>query len=81
MATLTSLRPADLLDNDEAAKYAGVRPSTIRVWVHRGLLTVALPGNGHSHPNLYAKPDLDKAKRSLAEAEAARATPALHPTA
>ncbi|MEV4033411.1 helix-turn-helix domain-containing protein [Streptomyces umbrinus] len=81
MATLTSLRPADLLDNDQAAQYAGVSRSTIRVWVHRGLLTVALPGDGHRHPNLYAKPDLDNARRSLAEAKAARATPALHPTA
>jgi DNA-binding transcriptional MerR regulator len=72
VAQLTSLYPDDLLDPDRAAAYAGVRPVTIRQWKHRGLLAPAIPGDGRRTRHLYAKPDLDRVKRELAEAEAAR---------
>lgn len=81
MTSLTSLRPGDLLTGDEAAHYAGVAPSTIRQWKRRGLLAPAIPGDGHRTRNLYAKPDVDKARQSLAQAEAERTAMAAHPTA
>lgn len=72
VAQLTSLYTEDLLDTDRAAEYAGVAPVTIRQWKHRGLLDPAIPGDGRRTRHLYAKPDLDRVKRRLAEAEAAR---------
>jgi DNA-binding transcriptional MerR regulator len=57
----------DLLDPDQAAAYAGVRPVTIRQWKHRGLLKPVLPGDGHRSRHLYAKPDIDRAKQQLAQ--------------
>ncbi|AEW94610.1 MULTISPECIES: helix-turn-helix domain-containing protein [Streptomycetaceae] len=60
MATpLTHLYSSDLLDPDQAAEYAGVRPVTIRQWKLRGLLRPALTGDGHRTRHLYARPDLD----------------------
>jgi transposase-like protein len=72
MAELRTLYPNDLLDNAQAAAYAGVAQSTIRQWVRRGLLTASIPGQGKGVRTLYAKPDLDAVKQKLAEAEAAR---------
>ncbi|KOU17026.1 MerR family transcriptional regulator [Streptomyces sp. WM6349] len=65
----------DLLNYRQAAAYAGVSPSTIRQWVHRGLLDAAIPGRDRKNMAMYAKPDIDEAKRVLAEREleAARA--------
>jgi excisionase family DNA binding protein len=71
MSRLYDYYPRDLLDNAQAAEYAGVAKSTIRQWVHRGLLEPALHGNGER--TLYNRPDLDEVKRILAEREAARA--------
>ncbi|MFJ8594857.1 helix-turn-helix domain-containing protein [Streptomyces sp. NPDC093598] len=73
MTSLHDLYPRDLLDNKQAAEYAGVAPSTIRQWVHRGLLEPAMRGEGRGAPTLYNRPDLDEVKRILAEREAARA--------
>lgn len=72
MAYIHTLYPADLLDNAQAAEYAGVAESTIRQWVRRGHLRVALPGQGKGVRTLYAKPALDEAKR-LAAGTASRA--------
>lgn len=72
MATIHSLYPDDLLDNAQAAEYAGVAESTIRRWVSRGWLQAAIPGQGKGVRALYAKPDLDETKRRITEAEAAR---------
>ena len=72
-ASVFSLFSTDLLTNRQAAAYAGVAESTIRQWVRRGLLAVAIPGESRKIVNMYAKPDIDEAKRLLAEAEAARA--------
>ena len=72
MSRLYDFYPRDLLDNKQAAEYAGVALSTIRQWVRRGLLEPALPGEGRGVPTLYNKPDLDAVKRKLAEAEAER---------
>ncbi|GAB2714517.1 MerR family transcriptional regulator [Streptomyces bullii] len=74
-SALVHLRPSELLDPDQAAAYAGVAPSTIRQWKHRGLLAPAIPGDGHRTRHLYAKPDLDRVKRQLAAAQAARTAP------
>lgn len=68
-----SLYSTDLLDNRQAAAYAGVAPSTIRQWVCRGLLAAAIPGEGRKNLTLYAKPDLDAVRQKLDEAEQARA--------
>jgi DNA-binding transcriptional MerR regulator len=73
MGRLHSFYARDLLDNKQAAEYAGVAPSTIRQWVHRGLLEPAMRGEGRGAPALYNRPDLDEVKRILAEREAARA--------
>ena len=88
MATsVFSLFSTDLLNYKQAAVYAGVSPSTIRQWVHRGLLEAAIPGEDRKIVAMYAKQDIDEAKRILAEREleAARAaqTPAEsgHPAA
>ncbi|MER5912332.1 MerR family transcriptional regulator [Streptomyces sp. NPDC001982] len=78
MTRLTSIRPGELLDPDQAAEYAGVQPVTIRQWKHRGLLTPAIPGDGHRTRHLYAKPDLDRVRQALAQAAAA---PRTQPTA
>ncbi|MFB7500037.1 helix-turn-helix domain-containing protein [Streptomyces sp. NPDC056161] len=72
MSRIYDLYPRDLLDNKQAAEYAGVGPSTIRQWVHRGLLEPALPGKGRGERTLYNRPDLDEVKRKLAAAEAER---------
>lgn len=73
MSRLHELYPQNLLKPAEAAHYAGVSESTIRQWVHRGLLEAALPSQGRGIPALYNRPDLDEVKRILAEREAARA--------
>jgi excisionase family DNA binding protein len=73
MSRLYDLYPRDLLTPTQAAEYAGVSESTIRQWVHRGLLEAALPSQGRGVPALYNKPDLDEVKRTLAEREAQRA--------
>ncbi|MFF7184698.1 helix-turn-helix domain-containing protein [Streptomyces sp. NPDC008222] len=73
MSRIYDLYPRDLLDNKQAAEYAGVATSTIRQWVHRGLLEPALRGEGRGAPTLFNRPDLDEVKRILAEREAARA--------
>lgn len=74
MATsVFSLFSHDLLNYKQAAAYAGVSPSTIRQWVHRGLLDAAIPGESRKIVAMYAKPDIDEAKRILAEREAAQA--------
>lgn len=73
MSRIYDFYPRDLLDNKQAAEYAGVAPSTIRQWVHRGLLEPALKGEGRGAPTLYNRPDLDAVKQLLAEREAARA--------
>ncbi|MFD5675600.1 helix-turn-helix domain-containing protein [Streptomyces sp. NPDC127040] len=65
------LFPKDLLDYKQAAAYAGVSPSTIRQWVHRGLLEAAIPGENRKIVTMYAKQDIDEAKRVLAEREQA----------
>ena len=72
MSRIYDFYPRDLLDNTEAAEYAGVAKSTIRQWVHRGLLEPALQGDGKGERTLYNRPDLDEVKRKLAEAEAER---------
>lgn len=72
MARIHSFYPRDLLDNKEAAEYAGVAESTIRQWKRRGLLEPALEGEGKRARTLYNRPDLDEVKRKLAEAEAER---------
>lgn len=72
MSRIHELYPRDLLDNKQAAEYAGVAESTIRQWKRRGLLEPALPSQGRGIPALYNKPDLDEVKRKLAEAEAER---------
>jgi len=73
MSRIYDFYPRDLLDNAQAAEYAGVAKSTIRQWVHRGLLEPALRSEGRGAPTLYNRPDIDEAKRILAEREAARA--------
>ncbi|MET7429619.1 helix-turn-helix domain-containing protein [Streptomyces flaveolus] len=73
MSRIYDLYPKDLLSPKQAAKYAGVSESTIRQWVHRGLLEAALPSQGRGIPALFNRPDLDEVKRVLAEREAARA--------
>ncbi|MFF4489435.1 helix-turn-helix domain-containing protein [Streptomyces sp. NPDC001544] len=73
MSRLYDLYPRDLLTPKQAAEYAGVSESTIRQWVHRGLLEAAIPSQGRGVPGLYNRPDLDEVKRILAEREAARA--------
>ncbi|WP_381801156.1 MerR family transcriptional regulator [Streptomyces niveus] len=73
MAEIHSLYPDDLLTNKQAAEYAGVAESTIRQWDRRGLLAKAIPARDRKNPNLYAKPDIDAAKKRLAESQAARA--------
>lgn len=73
MSRLYDLYPKDLLNPRQAAEYAEVSESTIRQWVHRGLLEAALPGQGRGIPALFNRPDLDEVKRVLAEREAARA--------
>lgn len=73
MSSIYELYPDNLLTPKRAAAYAGVSESTIRQWVHRGLLGAALPSQGRGIPALYNRPDLDEAKRILAEREAARA--------
>lgn len=73
MSRLYDLYARDLLKPKQAAAYAGVSESTIRQWVHRGLLEPALPSEGRGVPALYNRPDLDEVKRILAEREAARA--------
>ncbi|MFI6491231.1 helix-turn-helix domain-containing protein [Streptomyces sp. NPDC050564] len=72
MSRLYSLYAKNLLTPAQAAAYAEVAESTIRQWVHRGLLQAALPSQGRGIPALYNKPDLDEVKRKLAEAEAER---------
>jgi len=72
MSRLYSFYARDLLTPKQAAEYAEVAESTIRQWVHRGLLEPALPSQGRGIPALYNKPDLDEVKRKLAEAEAQR---------
>lgn len=72
MSRLYDLYARDLLPPKQAAEYAGVSESTIRQWVHRGLLEAALPSQGRGIPALYNKPDLDEVKRILAEREAQR---------
>lgn len=37
--TLEQINPQDLMTYAEAALMMGVRPGTIRQWVHRGLMT------------------------------------------
>ncbi|HEY9417861.1 MAG TPA: helix-turn-helix domain-containing protein [Pseudonocardia sp.] len=73
MSRLYDLFPDDLLTPKQAAVYAGVSESTIRQWVHRGLLEAALPSQGRGVPALFNKADIDDAKRTLAERESARA--------
>lgn len=73
MSRLYDLYPQNLLNPSQAAEYAGVSESTIRQWVHRGLLEAALPSQGRGIPALYNRPDLDEVKRVLAERAAARA--------
>ena len=73
MSRLYDLYPQDLLNPKQAAEYAEVSESTIRLWVHRGLLEAALPSQGRGIPALFNRPDLDEVKRVLAEREAARA--------
>ncbi|MFA4975675.1 helix-turn-helix domain-containing protein [Streptomyces sp. SID8014] len=73
MARIHTFHPRDLLDNAEAAAYAGVGESTIRQWKRRGLLEAALPGQGKGVRTLYSRQDIDAAKRTLAERAAARA--------
>jgi excisionase family DNA binding protein len=73
MSRIYDLYPQDLLTPKQAAEHAGVSESTIRQWVHRGLLEAALPSQGRGVPALYNRPDLDEVKRILAEREAARA--------
>ncbi|MFJ5973531.1 helix-turn-helix domain-containing protein [Streptomyces sp. NPDC093060] len=73
MSRLYDFYARDLLTPKQAAEYAGVSESTIRQWVHRGLLEAALPSQGRGIPALYNRPDLDEVKRILAEREAARA--------
>ncbi|MER7806153.1 MerR family transcriptional regulator [Streptomyces sp900116325] len=72
MARIHSFYPRDLLDNKQAAEYAGVAESTIRQWKRRGLLEPALAGEGRSAPTLYNRPDIDELQRKLAEAAAER---------
>lgn len=72
MARIHSFYPRDLLDNKQAAEYAGVAESTIRQWKRRGLLEPALEGEGKRSRTLYNRPDLDEVKRKLAAAEAER---------
>jgi DNA-binding transcriptional MerR regulator len=72
MARIHSFYARDLLDNKEAAEYAGVAESTIRQWKRRGLLEPALEGDGKKSRTLYNRPDLDEVKRKLAAAEAER---------
>jgi excisionase family DNA binding protein len=73
MSRIYDLYPQDLLTPGQAAEYAEVSESTIRQWVHRGLLEAALPSQGRGVPALYNRPDLDEVKRILAEREARRA--------
>ncbi len=73
MSRLYDLYPKNLLTPAQAAEYAEVSESTIRQWVHRGLLEAALPSQGRGIPALFNRPDLDEVKRVLAEREAARA--------
>lgn len=73
MSRIHDLYPTDLLTPKQAAAYAGVSESTIRQWVHRGLLEHALPSEGRGIPALFNRPDLDDVKRLLAERAAARA--------
>ncbi|MFE7106626.1 MerR family transcriptional regulator [Streptomyces sp. NPDC057575] len=72
MARIHSFYPRDLLDNKQAAEYAGVAESTIRQWKRRGLLEPALAGEGRGAPTLYNRPEIDEVKRKLAEAKAER---------
>lgn len=69
---LTSYYPDDLLTADQAAAHAGVRPSTIRQWQHRGLLAPAIPGDGRTTRHLYGRQDIDAAIAELARREAER---------
>ncbi|GAA2484717.1 hypothetical protein GCM10010406_21220 [Streptomyces thermolineatus] len=64
--------PDDLLNADQAADHAGVRPSTIRQWHHRGLLHPAIPGDGRTTRHLYGRQDVDAAIAELARREAER---------
>jgi len=72
MARIHELYARDLLDNKQAAEYAGVAESTIRQWKRRGLLQPALEGEGKGARTLYNRPDLDEVKRQLAIAAAER---------
>lgn len=72
MSRIHELYPRDLLDNKQAAEYAGVAESTIRQWKRRGLLQPALEGEGKGVRTLYNRPDIDQVKRQLAAAEAER---------
>lgn len=62
---------ARLLPADLAALAVGVKPGTLRVWRHRGLLT---PAGGTTRRPLYALADLHKAKHADKPRLAAKAS-------
>jgi excisionase family DNA binding protein len=61
---LTDIDPRDLLTANEAAAMAGVRPTTIRQWVHLGRLTAVDLGDGNRGRRLYHRLDVARAEKS-----------------
>ncbi|MEU2992572.1 helix-turn-helix domain-containing protein [Streptomyces griseoincarnatus] len=62
---LDEIDPGTLLTVAQAAAHFGVKPVTIRQWVHRGKIThVPVPGNG---PRLYHLKPLAEAERDAWE--------------
>ena len=52
-----------MMTTDQAAKYLGVKPGTLRMWVRRGyLVALRLPGGHRSHYR-FRKSELDRAIR------------------
>lgn len=67
---LHSINPLDLLTADEAAAMCGVKPTTIRQWVHQGRLShVPLPGKGRK---LYHRHDVARAEKATRKSAPAR---------
>jgi excisionase family DNA binding protein len=53
----------EMMTTDQAAKYLGVKPGTLRMWVRRGyLVALRLPGGHRSHYR-FRKSELDRAIR------------------
>lgn len=61
---LTDIDPRDLLTANEAAAMAGVKPTTIRQWVVKGLLTHVDLGDGDKGRKLYHRLDVAKAEKA-----------------